>query len=218
MLASLRERRGGRFERLLLACFNLLVINLLLLLAMAPVVTLPLGLVCASETIYEWRHHGEEFLVATFVRLLRERSRQKLVTGWVGVGLVAWSVLVVVEGAELRAPWHYVVAAVGLCLLGLSVAAGWFMMNLAWSTRARTREVLRASVLLAGRAPVVSLALGLLSLLTLGAVLVDPLLLLPGTLGLAGLAGQVLVERAMARVNAVLGSDPGGRGADGMNA
>jgi hypothetical protein len=62
---------GARIVAALETIFNVLALNLALLVACVPVVTIPAALHAASAAVERWRGEGEDRLVREFVRVLR---------------------------------------------------------------------------------------------------------------------------------------------------
>lgn len=208
MLSGWRNREGGPLERALLAVATVLIVNTAMLVVAAGVVTLPLGLVAGSETLYRWRHHHEEYLVATFVQSLRRHVGRRLAIGWSALGACAWGVAVVLEGISLVRPWRLVVPAVGVAELLVAVPAAWVALALAWASDAPTGPILRSALLLTAQMPAAALGLSLVTLSVTVVVLADPLLLVVGLVALAGLAAQWLTDRGLARRGVVLWRPP----------
>ena len=63
----------GKVVGALTACFNFLVLNLVLLLACLPVVTVPVALQAATVALERWRVSGEDQVVRGFLVALRSR-------------------------------------------------------------------------------------------------------------------------------------------------
>ncbi len=69
VLVSLRSKVIGA----LTACFNFLALNLVLLVACLPVVTVPMALQAATVALERWRVSGEDRVVQEFLATLRSR-------------------------------------------------------------------------------------------------------------------------------------------------
>ncbi len=69
VLVSLKDRALGA----LTACFNFLALNLVLLLACLPVVTVPVAFQAATVALERWRVSGEDRVVQEFLVALRSR-------------------------------------------------------------------------------------------------------------------------------------------------
>jgi hypothetical protein len=208
VLSGWRNREGGPLERALLGVAAVLVVNTAMLVAAVGVVTLPLGLVAGSETLYRWRHHHEEYLVATFTRSLRHHVRRRMAIGWTALASCAWGVAVVTEGVSLVRPWRLVVPAVGVAELLVAVPFTWLALGLAWASDAPAGPILRTALLLTVQMPPVALGLDLLTVVSGAVVLADPLLVVVGLVALAGFAAQWLIDRGLARRGVVLWQPP----------
>src|SRR5260370_9248631 len=74
---------GPRIMTALATMFNFLALNLVLLIASLPVVTLPVAINAATGALDRWRGDGEDSVVPEFVMALRARPplRTTLLTG-----------------------------------------------------------------------------------------------------------------------------------------
>ena len=79
---------GTRLMAALATMFNVLALNLALLIASLPLVTLPVAINAATVALDRWRREGEDSVVREFVIALRSRSPLRT-TILVGVPLVA---------------------------------------------------------------------------------------------------------------------------------
>ena len=79
---------GTRIMAALATMFNVLALNLALLIASLPLVTLPVAINAATVALDRWRREGEDSVVREFVIALRSRSPLRT-TILVGVPLVA---------------------------------------------------------------------------------------------------------------------------------
>jgi hypothetical protein len=79
---------GTRLMAALATMFNVLALNLALLIASLPLVTLPVAINAATVALDRWRREGEDSVVREFVIALRSRSPLRT-TLLVGVPLVA---------------------------------------------------------------------------------------------------------------------------------
>jgi hypothetical protein len=75
----------------LAAVFNFLALNLVLLIASLPIITLPAAVNAATVALHRWRDEGEDRVVAEFVGTLRSRPPLRT-TVLVGVPLAAAAV------------------------------------------------------------------------------------------------------------------------------
>ena len=72
----------GKVVGALTACFNFLVLNLVLLLACLPVVTVPVALQAATVALERWRVSGEDQVVRGFLVALRSRPPMRTTVAW----------------------------------------------------------------------------------------------------------------------------------------
>jgi hypothetical protein len=79
---------GTRLMAALATMFNVLALNLALLIASLPLVTLPVAINAAAVALDRWRREGDDSVVREFVIALRSRSSLRTTIG-VGVPLVA---------------------------------------------------------------------------------------------------------------------------------
>lgn len=204
MLAGWRERRNGPVERSLLGVATLLVLNAVVLVGSALVVTLPLALMAGMETAARWRATREEHIVASFFAACRREVKRKLLIGWSALALVAWGWVVVGEGLGLQGAWRIAIVALGSGELLVAAPLCWMALLLAWSSAGNARAVLWAALLLAWRLPLRSLACLGLSLLLVVVSLVDPGLLLVGVVAGVVWAIEVLEAQGLARLGIVV--------------
>ena len=86
--AALSGLLGTRLMAALATMFNVLALNLALLIASLPLVTLPVAINAAAVALDRWRREGDDSVVREFVIALRSRSSLRTTIG-VGVPLVA---------------------------------------------------------------------------------------------------------------------------------
>ena len=81
--ARLPGLSGTPIMAALAAVFNFLALNLVLLIASLPVITLPMAVNAATVALHRWRDEGEDSVVAEFVGALRSRPplRTTVLTG-----------------------------------------------------------------------------------------------------------------------------------------
>jgi hypothetical protein len=89
--ARLLGLSGTPIMAALAALFNFLALNLVLLIASLPVITLPVAVNAATVALHRWRDEGEDSVVAEFVGALRSRPPLRT-TVLVGVPLAAAAV------------------------------------------------------------------------------------------------------------------------------
>ena len=81
--ARLPGLSGTPIMAALAAIFNFLALNLVLLIASLPVITLPMAVNAATVALHRWRDEGQDSVVAEFVGALRSRPplRTTVLTG-----------------------------------------------------------------------------------------------------------------------------------------
>jgi hypothetical protein len=89
--ARLPGLSGTPIMAALAAIFNFLALNLVLLIASLPVITLPAAMNAATVALHRWRDEGEDSVVAEFLAALRSRPPLRT-TVLVGVPLAAAAV------------------------------------------------------------------------------------------------------------------------------
>ena len=89
--ARLPGLSGTPIMAALAAVFNFLALNLVLLIASLPVITLPVAVNAATVALHRWRDEGEDSVVAEFVGALRSRPPLRT-TVLIGVPLAAAAV------------------------------------------------------------------------------------------------------------------------------
>jgi hypothetical protein len=89
--ASLLGLSGTPIMAALAALFNFLALNLVLLIASLPIITLPMAVNAATVALHRWRDEGEDSVVAEFVGALRSGTPLRT-TVLVGVPLAAAAV------------------------------------------------------------------------------------------------------------------------------
>jgi hypothetical protein len=86
--AALSGLLGTRLMAALATMFNFLALNLALLIASLPVITLPVAVNAATVALDRWRLEGEDSVVREFIIALRSGSPRRVTIG-VGVPLAA---------------------------------------------------------------------------------------------------------------------------------
>jgi hypothetical protein len=89
--ARLPGLSGTPIMAALAAIFNFLALNLVLLIASLPVITLPMAVNAATVALHRWRDEGQDSVVAEFVGALRSRPPLRT-TVLIGVPLAAAAV------------------------------------------------------------------------------------------------------------------------------
>jgi len=89
--ARLPGLSGTPIMAALAASFNFLALNLVLLIASLPIITLPVSMNAATVALHRWRDEGEDSVVAEFLAALRSRPPLRT-TVLVGVPLAAAAV------------------------------------------------------------------------------------------------------------------------------
>jgi hypothetical protein len=77
---SVRRARPGSVSAALAAVFNVLALNVILVVASLAVVTIPLAISAAFEAVYRWRTLGEDQVLRNFVLSFRCRPIAKSLT------------------------------------------------------------------------------------------------------------------------------------------
>ena len=175
----------------LASLFNLLALNLVLLIAALPLITLPLAVNAASVALDRWRAGGEERVVREFWAVLRSRPplRTTVALGvpFAAIGLGLAEVRYFARGGSLEA---YAGLALGLAALLITLTAlGYLFLLEGRYPRLAPAELWSLCARLAVRNVLVTGPLFLAELLGAGLLtLIDtPLLLLGLPAGLLGL-------------------------------
>jgi hypothetical protein len=173
-----RAFTGSGIARALSTLFNVLTLNLVLLIACVPVVTAPAALVAATRALDRWRADGEDRVVREFLRALRRPG----VTVSAGVPLtaVAVGVLEIWHFARAAGAADRVALGFGTVATAITLAALGYVLTLA-GHGLRPADLWTLCVRLAVRNLLVT---GPLFLLEIGVVVAvaaaDPALLLLG--------------------------------------
>jgi hypothetical protein len=186
-MTQLSQPRRGVFRPGIMAAlgaaFNFLALNLALLLACLPVITVPLALTAALTALDRWRDDGEERVVREFVRALRTQPPLR-VTAALGVPLaaIALGVIEVHYFAGARSGPALASLSLGLAALLITVTAlGYVLVLAARQPDTPAADLWLASAQLAVRNILITGPLFLLELTAAAAVtLIDPALLLLG--------------------------------------
>ena len=194
---------GPRIMAALATLFNFLALNLALLIAALPIVTLPAAVSAAMVALDRWRGEGEDSVIREFISALRSRppARTTVATG-VPLAAVAVGIAEVhhfARGATLpdRAGLGFVAAALLITLTAL----GYVFLLQARDPAAAAADLWSLSARLAIRNLLVTgpLFLAEIALVT-AATLIDPALLLLGLplllLQLMRLTAQIGLRRA----------------------
>jgi hypothetical protein len=163
--------------------FNVLALNLALLIASLPIVTLPAAVTAATVALDRWRGEGEDSVVREFISALRSRPFPRT-TAVAGVPLAAVAVGVAefhhfARGASL--PDRVGLGFVAVALLITLTALGYVFLLAARDPAARAADLWSLSARLAIRNLFVTgpLFLAEIAVVTVPAV-IDPALLLLG--------------------------------------
>jgi hypothetical protein len=191
-MATAKERpvRGalpGSVSAALAAVFNVLALNVLLVVTSLAVVTVPLAVSAAFEAVYRWRTLGDDLVLRNFARSLRYRPVVKSLT--VGPAVFVASL----GGAESVYFMRYsgfialVCVFIGITTSAISVSVVAYLCLFLTTSEAGCRELWRAAFIATGRTavrttPVFALATGCAVLAGLAspalAVVAVPVLLL----------------------------------------
>jgi hypothetical protein len=123
MMHMISDLFGTRIMAALGTLFNILALNLVLLIVSIPVVTLPAAVSAASAALDRWRRDGEDRVVREFVIALRSRPPLRA-TAAIGVPLAA----VVLGLAEIH---HFAREATLPGRIGLGLGFGALLVTLA---------------------------------------------------------------------------------------
>jgi hypothetical protein len=163
--------------------FNVLALNLALLIAALPIVTLPAAINAATVALDRWRDEGEDSVIREFISALRSRPFPRT-TAVAGVPLAAVAVGVAeahhfARGAGL--PDRVGLGFVAVALLITLTALGYVFLLAARDPAARAADLWSLSARLAIRNLFVTgpLFLAEIAVVTIPAV-IDPALLLLG--------------------------------------
>jgi hypothetical protein len=174
---------GPRIMAALATLFNVLALNLALLIASLPIVTLPAAVSAATVALDRWRGEGEDSVIREFISALRSRSfpRSTVVAG-VPLAAVAVGVAEVhhfARGASL--PDRVGLGFVAVALLITLTALGYVLLLAARDPAAPAADLWSLSARLAIRNLFVTgpLFLAEIAVVTVPAV-IDPALLLLG--------------------------------------
>jgi hypothetical protein len=174
---------GSRIMAALATGFNVLALNLALLIAALPIVTLPAAVNAATVALDRWRDEGEDSVIREFISALRSRPFPRT-TAVAGVPLAAVAVGVAeahhfARGAGL--PDRVGLGFVAVALLITLTALGYVFLLAARDPAARAADLWSLSARLAIRNLFVTgpLFLAEIAVVTIPAV-IDPALLLLG--------------------------------------
>ncbi len=195
---------GTRIMAALDTFFNFLVLNLVLLIASLPVVTIPIAVNAATSALDRWRGEGEDRVVREFLITLRSRSQLKT-TVCTGVPLAAL-VLGVMEVRHFLGSGEAVDRiGLGLGLVALLItltALGYVFLLAARNPSAAATELWSAGATLAVRNLVITGPLFLIEIAAATTLtLIAPALLLVGipiaALNLMRVTAQFGLRRAV---------------------
>jgi hypothetical protein len=194
---------GTRLAAALTTFFNFLALNLALLIASLPIVTLPVAVNAAMVALDRWRAEGEDSVIREFISALRSRPPMRT-TATAGIPLAAVAVGVAeihhfARGAGL--PDRVGLGFVAAALLITLTALGYVFLLQARDPAAAAADLWSLSARLAIRNLLVTGPLFLAEIAVVTAVtLIDPALLLLGLplllLQLMRLTAQIGLRRA----------------------
>jgi hypothetical protein len=180
---SIAGTAGPRIMAALATGFNVLALNLALLIAALPIVTLPAAVSAATVALDRWRGEGEDSVIREFITALRSRPfRRTTVAAGVPLAAVAVGVAEVhhfARGASL--PDRVGLGFVAVALLITLTALGYVFLLGARDPAAPAADLWSLSARLAIRNLLVTgpLFLAEIAAITIPAV-IDPALLLLG--------------------------------------
>jgi hypothetical protein len=122
---------GTRIMAGLTMFFNFLALNLALLLASLPVITLPAAASAATVALDRWRRDGEDRVVREFIRALRQLVRRTTLEVGVPFAAVALGLAEVDHFAHDRVPAGYLGLGLGLGALVITLSALGYVLLLA---------------------------------------------------------------------------------------
>jgi hypothetical protein len=122
---------GTRIMAGLTMFFNFLALNLALLLASLPVITLPAAASAATVALDRWRRDGEDRVVREFIGALRQLVRRTTLEVGVPFAAVALGLAEVDHFAHDRVPAGYLGLGLGLGALVITLSALGYVLLLA---------------------------------------------------------------------------------------
>jgi hypothetical protein len=130
---------GTRIMAGLTTLFNILALNLALLIASLPIITLPAATAAATAALERWRHDGEDRVVREFVTQLRLLIRPTAVPVGVPFGAIALGLAEVDYFAHDRTPAAHLALGLGLGALLLTLSAVGYVLVFAQRPEVATR-------------------------------------------------------------------------------
>jgi hypothetical protein len=118
-----RSILGTRIMAGLTTLFNVLALNLALLIASLPVITLPAAATAATAALDRWRRDGEDRVVREFIVALRQLIRRTTLEVGVPFTAVALGLAEVDHFAHDRAPAGHLGLGLGLGALLITLSA-----------------------------------------------------------------------------------------------
>jgi hypothetical protein len=122
---------GTRIMAGLTTLFNVLALNLALLIASLPVITLPAAASAATVALDRWREDGEDRVVREFIAALRRLARRTTLEVGVPFAAVALGLAEVDHFAHDRAPDARLALGLGLGALLITLSALGYVLLLA---------------------------------------------------------------------------------------
>jgi hypothetical protein len=122
---------GTRIVAGLGTLFNFIALNLALLIASLPVITLPAAASAATAALDRWRADGEDRVVREFIVALRRLTRRTTLEAGVPFAAVALGVAEVDHFAHDRAPAAHLGLGLGLGALLITLSALGYVLLLA---------------------------------------------------------------------------------------
>jgi hypothetical protein len=151
-----RRAHPGSVSAALAAVFNVLALNVILVVASLAVVTVPLAISAAFEAVYRWRTLGEDQVLGNFMLALRRRPIAKSLL--VGPAILA----AVLGGTESAYFTHYsgfialVCVFIGITTSAIAVSVVAYLCLFLTTSDAGYRKLWRAAFIATGRTVVLT--------------------------------------------------------------
>jgi hypothetical protein len=129
---------GTRIMAGLTTLFNFIALNLALLIAALPIITLPAAASAATVALDRWRRDGEDRVVREFIAALRQLIRRTTVQVGVPFAAVVLGLVEVDHFAHDRAPAGHIGLGLGLGALLITLSAIGYVLLLAARGGTRT--------------------------------------------------------------------------------
>jgi hypothetical protein len=153
---SVRRAHPGSVSAALTAVFNVLALNVVLVVASLAVVTIPLAISAAFETVYRWRTLGEDQVLRNFVLSLRRRPIAKSLT--VGPATVV-AMLGVTESVYFMRYSGFIALVcvfIGITTAAIAVSVVAYLCLFLTTSDAGYRKLWRAAFIATGRTVVLT--------------------------------------------------------------